>query len=200
MGVISLILAYLLGSISTSYIVGKVARGVDIRNFGSGNAGATNTLRVLGWKMAVIVLLGDIVKGILAIAFASMVTSGSPAYVSHIYMALAGLLAILGHNWPAFFQFRGGKGVATTIGVLAVLSFMPALYAGLLAIVVILLTRYVSLGSLVFITFTFIFQFFMHIPATYIWVTLIIGILVYWRHRENIDRLLHGKENRIFSR
>lgn len=200
MGIVSLILAYLLGSISTSYLVGKVARGVDIRDFGSGNAGATNTLRVLGWQMAVIVLAGDILKGVLAIAFASMVTGGDSHTTSRVYMALAGLLAIIGHNWPVFFQFRGGKGVATTIGVLAVLSFMPALYAGLLAIAIILVTRYVSLGSLVFVTFTFLFQLFMHTPAVYIWITLIIGIFVYWRHRENIDRLMHGKESRIFSR
>ena len=195
MGIISIILAYLLGSISTSYLVGKAVRGVDIRDYGSGNAGATNTLRVLGWKMALVVLAGDIIKGVLAIAFASMVTSNS-----HIYMAFAGLFAILGHNWPIFFQFRGGKGVATTIGVLAVLSFTSAIYAGLLAIIIILVTRYVSLGSLVFMTFTFVFQFFMHTPAFYIWITLVIGVLVYWRHRENIARLIHGKESRIFSR
>ncbi len=200
MGVVSIILGYLLGSISTSYIVGKITRGVDVRNYGSGNAGATNTLRVLGWKMALVVLVGDILKGVLAIAFASLVTGGDAHVTSRVYMALAGLSAIVGHNWPVFLQFRGGKGVATTIGVLAVLSFFPTLYAGLLALVIILLTRYVSLGSLVLIVFTFIFQFFLHTPSVYIVVTFIIGVLVFWRHRENIVRLLHGKENRISFR
>lgn len=200
MGVVSIILGYLLGSISTSYIVGKITRGVDVRNYGSGNAGATNTLRVLGWKMALVVLVGDILKGVLAIAFASLVTGGEAHAASRVYMALAGLFAIVGHNWPVFLQFRGGKGVATTIGVLAVLSFFPTLYAGLLAVVIILLTRYVSLGSLVLIAFTFIFQFFLHTPSVYIGITFIIGVLVFWRHRENIVRLLHGKENRISFR
>lgn len=198
MGIISLVLAYLLGSVSTSYIIGKMTHGVDIREHGSGNAGATNALRVLGWRMALIVLAVDILKGVLAIAFANMVTKDS-----HVYEALAGLLAIIGHNWPVYFRFRGGKGVATTIGVLIVLSPLPALYAGLIAIAVVLITRYVSLGSLVFVTFTLIFQIFgyhFHTPVAYILVTLLIVILVYWRHQGNILRLIRGTEHKIFSR
>ncbi|PWI59090.1 glycerol-3-phosphate 1-O-acyltransferase PlsY [Sulfoacidibacillus thermotolerans] len=192
---LSIIFAYLLGAISSSYIAGKVASGVDIRDHGSGNAGATNTLRVLGPKLALLVLVADIVKGILAIAFAHLATNGS-----QWAMALSGLAAIIGHNWPIYFNFRGGKGVATTIGVLATLSFPPALYAGLVAIALLLLTRYVSLAALTFVTLTPIFQIAMHTPAPYIWVSVIILLMTFWRHRTNITRLRKGVEHRIFSR
>jgi len=195
MPVVSILFAYLLGSISSSFIAGKVATGVDIRNYGSGNAGAANTLRVLGLRLGVIVLIADIVKGVLAIAFAHLATNGST-----IAMALSGLAAIIGHNWPIYFNFRGGKGVATAIGVLATLSFPPALYAGLVAIALLIVTRYVSLAALVFVTLTPIFQIAFHTPALYIWVTVAVLIMMYWRHRGNIRRLIEGSEHRIFSR
>ena len=195
MPVVSILFAYLLGSISSSFIAGKVATGVDIRNYGSGNAGAANTLRVLGLRLGVIVLIADIVKGVLAIAFAHLATNGSTAT-----MALSGLAVIIGHNWPIYFNFRGGKGVATTIGVLATLSFPPALYAGLVAIALLIVTRYVSLAALVFVTLTPIFQIAFHTPALYIWVTVAVLIMTYWRHRGNIRRLIEGSEHRIFSR
>ncbi len=195
MPVVSILFAYLLGSISSSFIAGKVASGVDIRNYGSGNAGATNTVRVLGLRLGVIVLIADIVKGILAIAFAHLATNGSA-----IVMALSGFAAIIGHNWPIYFSFRGGKGVATTIGVLATLSFPPALYAGLVAIALLIVTRYVSLAALVFVTLTPIFQIALHAPAPYFWVSVAVLIMTYWRHRGNIKRLAKGSEHRIFSR
>ncbi len=193
--VISVICAYLLGSISSSYIAGKLSKGVDIREHGSGNAGATNTLRVLGWKFAVVVLIADVAKGILAIALAHLLTNGQPAA-----MAFSGLAAIIGHNWPVYFGFRGGKGVATTIGVLATLSGAPALYAGLIAIALLLLFRYVSFSSLVFVTLTPIFDLGLHTPGLFIWVSVIVAIMTYWRHRTNIDRLIHGREHRVLSR
>lgn len=192
---LSMIFGYLLGAISSSYIAGKVATGVDIREHGSGNAGATNTLRVLGLKLALIVLIADILKGVLAIAFAHLVTSDSDWA-----MALAGLAAIVGHNWPVYFGFRGGKGVATTIGVLITLSFLPAIYAGLVAIALLLITRYVSLAALVFVILVPIFQIAMHSSGPYIWVSIIIVLMTFWRHRSNITRLRQGIEHRIFTR
>ncbi len=195
MPIVSILFAYLLGSISSSFIAGKVASGVDIRNYGSGNAGATNTLRILGLRLALVVLAADIVKGMLAVAFAHLVVNNSP-----ITMALSGLAAIIGHNWPLYFGFRGGKGVATTIGVLATLSFPPALYAGLVAIALLIVTRYVSLAALVFVTLTPIFQIALHAPAPFIWVSVVVLIMTYWRHRGNIRRLVQGSEHRIFSR
>ncbi|MHB1627446.1 MAG: glycerol-3-phosphate 1-O-acyltransferase PlsY [Bacilli bacterium] len=195
MPIVSILFAYLLGSISSSFIAGKVASGVDIRNYGSGNAGATNTLRILGLRLALIVLAADIVKGMLAVAFAHLVVNNSP-----ITMALSGLAAIIGHNWPLYFGFRGGKGVATTIGVLATLSFPPALYAGLVAIALLVVMRYVSLAALVFVTLTPIFQIALHTPAPFIWISVVVLIMTYWRHRGNIRRLVQGSEHRIFSR
>lgn len=195
MVIICVLFAYLLGSISVSFIAGKVVSGVDIRDHGSGNAGATNSLRVLGWKIGVVVLIADILKGVLAIAFAHLLTGDS-----HWAMALSGLFAVIGHNWPIYFQFRGGKGVATTIGVLLTLSAVPLLYAGLVALVLLLFTRYVSLSSLVLVTLTPIFEIALHAPVVYIWISFILTILTFWRHRGNIDRLVHGEEHRLFSR
>ena len=125
--------------------MGRLVAGIDIRHHGSGNAGATNTLRLLGVGPALVVLLLDLFKGSLAVIMAKGVSSDP------LWAVLAGLAAVIGHNWPIFFGFKGGKGVATTIGVVAVLFLSPALVAGMIAIVIIVLFRYVSLGSLVFV-------------------------------------------------
>lgn len=191
---VCMIFAYLLGSISSSFIVGKLAAGVDIREHGSGNAGTTNILRVIGWRWALVVLAADLIKGVLAIAFAHLVTGGSAAA-----MALSGFAVVAGHNWPLYFGFRGGKGIATTIGVLITLSPTPALYAGLVGVALLILLRYVSLSALVFVTLILIFQIAMHTPGGYIWTTFAIAVMAYWRHRGNIERLMHGREPRIFS-
>ena len=193
--IVSVLFAYLLGSVSFSYIAGKMVAGVDIRQHGSGNAGATNTLRVIGVKWGLIVLLADVVKGVLAVAFAHLITGGSL-----VAMTFAGLFSIVGHNWPIYYGFRGGKGIATTIGVLFTLSFMPALYAGLVGLVLIVLTRYVSLGSLVFVTLTPIFAIAMRLPWYVIVIAFVIAIMSFWRHRSNIERLLHGQERKVFQR
>lgn len=190
--VVSFIAAYLLGSISFSYLLTKIIMKEDIRNHGSGNAGATNTLRVLGVVPAVSVLLLDVIKGIVAIWIARML--GCPDWA----VAISGLLAIIGHNWPVFFGFRGGKGVATTIGVFASLSLVPSLYAGAIAILLIVLTRFVSLGSLLFVVLAPIFWLILsHDPPSYFYIGLLIAILTYWRHRSNLKRLMQGKENKI---
>lgn len=195
MVIVCILFAYLLGSISVSFIAGKLVSGLDIREHGSGNAGATNSLRVLGWKVGIVVLLADIFKGVLAIAFAHLLTGDSPWA-----MALAGLFAVIGHNWPVYFQFRGGKGVATTIGVLLTLSPVPVLYAGVVALALLLLTRYVSLASLVLLALSPIFEIALHAPSPYIWISFILAVLTFWRHKGNIMRLVHGEEHRLFSR
>lgn len=192
---ISAVLGYLLGSISFSYIIAKKIKKVDIRQHGSGNAGATNTLRVLGIGPAILVLLLDALKGIVAVVLALYFVGEGLA------PALAGLFAIIGHNWPVFLKFKGGKGVATTIGVLATLVFWPALYAGIIGILTIVISRFVSLGSLVFLMgtlfITYFFQDHFNYPSSYIFLLLIVTILSFWRHRTNIERLLKGTENKI---
>lgn len=189
---ISVIIGYLLGSISFSYILGKRLKKVDIRRHGSGNAGATNTLRVLGVRPAIFVLLLDVLKGIVAVLLGLYLVGPGLA------PALAGLAAILGHNWPVFLRFKGGKGVATTIGVLATLVFLPALYAGIIGLVTIILTRFVSLGSLVFlIGTTVITAIFFDYPSEYLYLLVIVTALSVWRHRSNINRLIKGNESKL---
>lgn len=192
---VPVILAYLLGSISFSYLYGKWFKGIDIRQHGSGNAGATNTLRVIGKGPAIAVLLLDAAKGVGAVLIARWLAGDSAA--AEYIPAAAGLAAIAGHNWPVYFGFKGGKGIATTIGVCATLCFIPTLIAGVAAIVVIALTRYVSLGSLVLAALIPILVGFMSYPSVLLWTTLVIGVFAFVRHRTNIVKLAKGQENKL---
>lgn len=196
MAFISVIISYLIGSLSFSYILAKLLKKVDIRQYGSGNAGATNTLRVLGLGPAIAVLLLDCLKGIVAVFIGLHFTDGNT-----VVAAMSGIAAIVGHNWPIFFGFRGGKGVATTIGVLASLVFFSALISGIIAIISIFITRYVSLGSLIFIIgttiFTWIFSGAFGYPDYYTYFLIVISLLTIWRHRANIKRLIEGNERKI---
>lgn len=194
---LSVILGYLIGSISTSTIISKQIAHIDIREHGSGNAGATNTLRVLGTKWGILVLLLDAIKGMIAIYIAYLLTSGHSTFALY----LSAIAAVIGHNWPIFFGFRGGKGVATTIGVFLVLIPIPALLAGIIAIVVVLISRYVSLGALIFTIFTPIFVAILNQKffGSLLFAS-IIAVLSIYRHRENIIRLSQGRENKIFSK
>lgn len=190
-----IIISYLFGSISFSVLLAKMLKGIDIRQHGSGNAGATNTLRILGKGPAIIVLCLDIIKGIVAIWIGRWL-GGDSTWTP----ALCGIAAIVGHNWPLYFHFRGGKGIATTIGVLVSFSFLPALYAGILAILVIIVTRYVSLGSLVFVALTPVFLLISGgYTSSVFWTSIIICLFAFWRHRGNIVKIARGCENKIGS-
>ncbi|MBA9085377.1 glycerol-3-phosphate acyltransferase PlsY [Fontibacillus solani] len=195
LNVIAFIICYLLGSVSFSVVLAKALKGIDIRQHGSGNAGATNTLRVLGKGPAILVLALDVLKGIAAVWIGRWL-GGDSEWVA----ALCGLAAIIGHNWPIYFRFRGGKGIATTIGVMATLIFFPALFAGIIAILSIVFTRYVSLGSLIFVLLTPIFFVFTNDIGPYFWASLIICAFAFWRHRTNIVKLAQGKENKLGSK
>lgn len=193
--VISIIAAYLLGSISFSYLAGKMLKGIDIRNHGSGNAGATNTLRVLGKGPAVTVLLLDALKGVAAVWIGRWLGQGDV-----LIEVLCGIAAISGHNWPVYFGFRGGKGIATTIGVMITLVPMPVVYAGIACILAIALTRYVSLGSLLFTALLPILIWFMQGPNEIFWLSLLLFLFAWFRHRTNIVKLLKGQENKLGSK
>ncbi|MDN4527619.1 glycerol-3-phosphate 1-O-acyltransferase PlsY [Fictibacillus fluitans] len=184
--------AYLLGSISFSYTITKGLKKGDIRKLGSGNAGATNTLRVIGVGPAILVLILDALKGIVPVwAALSLHFDLSTAII-------AGGMAIIGHNWPVYYGFKGGKGVATTIGVFVIASFFPSLIAGILVILIIALTRYVSLGSIVFMILTPVLMFvFKSVPVEAAIIALLIGLLSIWRHHTNISRLLNGNERKL---
>lgn len=192
--IVAIILCYLLGSVSFSVLLAKFLKGIDIRQHGSGNAGATNTLRVLGKGPAILVLALDVLKGIAAVWIGKWL-GGDNEWMAGI----CGIAAIAGHNWPLYFRFRGGKGIATAIGVLATISFLPALYAGIIAILSIVFTRYVSLGSLIFVSLTPVFLVWMKYPWPLFWTSLIICIFAIWRHRTNIIKLVQGRENKLGS-
>lgn len=193
--ILSVVLAYLIGSISSSTLIGKLVAKTDIREHGSGNAGATNALRVLGLKLALLVLVLDIFKGMLAIFVAWRLGHGN-AWDTY----LSGLAVIVGHNWPIFFGFRGGKGVATTIGVLFLLNFIPALLSAAIAIAIIIVTRLVSLGALAFVILTPFFLVLLKYSPSAVVFSIFVALLSIYRHRANIVRIVHGKESRLFGR
>lgn len=190
--ILPVVISYIIGSISFSYLAGKLNNKIDIRKHGSGNAGATNTLRVLGLKAALTVLALDISKGIISVWIGRWM-GGENLWIP----VLCGLAVIIGHNWPLFLGFKGGKGIATTIGVLATLSFLPALYAGIIAILTVVLTRYVSLGSLLFTALTPISLWINQAPAEILYISVIIFVFAAVRHRANIVKLARGQENKL---
>lgn len=183
--------AYVLGSIPTGLWLGLRLRGVDIREHGSRNIGATNTLRVLGKGLGALALAGDMVKGVAPVLLAARL-----GLWPHLPLA-CGVAAILGHTFSVFLKFRGGKGVATGAGVFLALAWLPTLLAGLVFAVVVGLTRMVSAGScsaavvLAGAAFALPYGWPVRVAAA-----LIAG-LVLWKHRENIQRIWRGEENRI---
>jgi glycerol-3-phosphate acyltransferase PlsY len=192
--IIAIIVSYLLGSISFSILFARWLRKIDIREHGSGNAGATNTLRVLGKGPAIAVFLLDIAKGSVAVLIGLRLGEGSE------WVPVAcGLAAIGGHNWPIYFRFKGGKGIATTVGALVIWAFLPTLIAGIVAILIIVFTRYVSLGSMIFAACLPILFYLFHLDAAYIWGALAVALLAIVRHRKNIVKLMNGTENKLGS-
>ncbi|WP_040951207.1 glycerol-3-phosphate 1-O-acyltransferase PlsY [Gorillibacterium massiliense] len=190
--VLAIIISYLLGSISFSLFAGKLLKGIDIRQHGSGNAGATNTLRILGTGPAIAVLALDVLKGIAAV-WIGWWLGGDQVWTP----LLCGIMVIIGHNWPIYFRFKGGKGIATTIGVLATLCFWPALIAGIFAILAIAITRYVSLGSLIFTALTPVFLLLSGTGPELFWTSLLIAAFAFYRHRTNIVKLVRKKESKL---
>ncbi len=196
--ILAVISAYLIGSIPTSFIMTKAARGIDIRNFGSGNVGATNVFRVVGKFPALIVLVIDVSKGILVV---TLITdyfysfSGNIDYIS--YRAALGFIAICGHIWPVFLKFKGGKGVATTIGVVSVIAPWVFLVAGVIWLIVFLMTNYVSLASLALGAALPVAAAVLNYPFSTIIFFVAICLINSYKHMENIRRLLRGEEGKI---
>lgn len=190
---IAVIVSYLLGSVSFSIVIAKWVKGIDIRQHGSGNAGATNTIRVLGKGPGLLVFVLDIAKGIVAVLLGRWLGMAEDDWTA----AICGLAAIMGHNWPIWFRFKGGKGIATTVGVMATLAFLPALYAGLIAILAIAITRYVSLGSLLFAALTPVFIALIQYSSPLLTVSLVLCVFAFVRHRTNIIKLIRGTENKL---
>lgn len=193
MWLLALALAYLIGSIPTAYVVGRFVYGFDIRKRGSGNVGATNALRTMGTVPGLVVLAVDALKGVIAVWLGQV--AGGPWLA-----AVTALAAIIGHSWSLFLGFQGGKGVATTAG--AVLAMAPAvvLWAGFLWLIIVVLSRYVSLGSIIAAAVAPFLMLFSHRPWPYTLFTLVGAALIIYRHRSNIKRLLTGTEHKLGER
>lgn len=203
---VCLILGYVCGLFQTGYIYGRLHH-VDIRNHGSGNAGTTNALRTLGWKAGVITFLGDSLKCVLAVWVAYMIYGKTHSQMFELLAMYAGIGAVLGHNFPFYLKFKGGKGIAATAGLLLAVNPKVALVAMLTFIVVVGVTRYVSLGSIILVV---IFGIGMVVQGEVFGTTLtqsqqyevyvlsaFLVILAVYKHRENIKRLCSGTENKL---
>jgi len=191
MTVLFLVFAYLLGSVPTGYLLYRIKEKKDIRDLGSTNIGATNVLRLTGWKLALPVALIDILKGAIPVYLALRWFPDS--WVAYV----AGLLAVMGHCYPVYIRFKGGKGVATAVGIYAVLAPLPLLCSIAVFVLIMAITRFMSLGSL---TAFFSLPFFVWIFLTEIEIVVLGAAtfaLIVLRHRANIARLLGGTENKL---
>ncbi len=199
MFLVGLGIAYLLGSIPSAYLLGKWIKGIDIRQHGSGNVGATNTFRVLGKWSGIIVLLLDIGKGLLATTIVADLFGGE-RIVARI---LIGVGAVIGHNWTIFLKFQGGKGIATSLGVLIGLTIAePSIRPVLLSVIIIwfmvfLTTGYISLASLIAGISLPIFMVIFNQAFPLVLLGVVFAIFITFRHQSNIRRLLSGEESRV---
>ncbi|MGE5352022.1 MAG: glycerol-3-phosphate 1-O-acyltransferase PlsY [Acidobacteriota bacterium] len=207
-----ILLSYLIGSIPTSIIIGKLVKGIDIRNYGSGNAGGTNVYRVLGWKYGILVILLDALKGALAVVLVARLHYGSFPFENAtpfddftLVQIIAGVAAVIGHIWTIFAGFRGGKGIATALGMLMSIITVDMLFAIGVFIIVVMISKYISLGSILgaisvpLILFVRENIFHANIQGYGVVLPFSIGIclLIIYTHRANLGRIFSGKENRI---
>ena len=205
--IIAVVASYLIGSIPTAYIFGRVLRGLDIRKFGSGNVGATNALRILGRGAGILVLILDIFKGFIPVVFITdlVLIAGSIPLSSDTLSLLLGLSAILGHIWTVFLEFKGGKGMATALGALLGLAvkikglnvvFLLVVFTWLL---IFILTKIVSLSSIIAAICLPVYMSFFSYNQSLVYISIGLSILLLLRHKSNIKRLFKGDEPRLFS-
>ncbi len=197
------IIAYLIGSINFSVIFSKKMAGFDVREKGSGNAGTTNMLRSVGKKAAAITLICDILKGVVSILIAMFVAWAFKVENASLLVQIAGIAVVLGHTFPIFFGFKGGKGVATSLGILIMSNWQIGLICLVFGVVLIALTRMVSLGScaaaVLFPVLTLFIKenYIVSQGNSYLIYSIILAVIVLFNHRSNIKRILSGKENKI---
>jgi glycerol-3-phosphate acyltransferase PlsY len=207
-----IILSYLVGSIPTSIIVSKLSHGIDIRNYGSGNAGGTNVMRVLGWKKGLFVIILDVLKGAIAVIVIARLHRGTIPFENAtpfddftLVQIIAGISAVIGHIWTVFAGFKGGKGIATAVGMLLMIVTVDMLVAVGVFIIVVTLSRYVSLGSIIgaiAVPLTLIIReniFHVDVPgySTLLPFIVFVSLLVIFTHRKNVVRLLNGSETKV---
>ncbi len=191
MPLLILIVSYLIGNFSSSYIIGKITANIDIRDYGSGNAGTTNVMRTLGYKAAAMTLLLDCLKGVISVVLAKKFASNNLAL-------LAGIVVVVGHNWPILLGLKGGKGIATTIGVVTSISSGMALICIGFGLVILIIFKYVSLAAMLAIILLTILMFFK--GWNYFIFSLTLLLLALYQHRGNIQRLIEGKERKVTDR
>lgn len=201
------IIAYFIGSINFSVILSRKMAGFDVRDKGSKNAGTTNMLRTVGKKAALITLICDILKGVISVFIAFILGLIIGETNKALLVQIAGIFVIIGHTFPIFFEFRGGKGVATALGVLITTNYQIGLICLVFALVIMAITRMVSIGSVLAAILFPILTIFIHnnylVQGTegmdfgYIIYGIIIGLFVCFNHRENIKRILNGTENKL---
>ncbi len=193
MTILSCVLAYLIGSVSSGILVSRASNGPDLHKVGSGNTGASNVQRTMGWKYGLITFACDVMKGILSCVIGGLMTG------HHMGSLLSGFFAVIGHNWPVFFRFKGGKGVATSCGVMICFP-VPAVICYILTVGLIAWKRYISLGSMFLLTL-----YAVLISLTYngewkafvvVW-SVLLALICIGRHHSNIQRLLNGTENKL---
>jgi acyl phosphate:glycerol-3-phosphate acyltransferase len=194
-----LIIAYLIGAIPTAVWYGRRFFKTDIREHGSGNAGASNVFRTFGKKAGIIVMAIDILKGVLATSLPHVLVKNGIIDVSDlaIYQLVFGLIAVVGHVFPIYVGFKGGKGVATMMGVMIALVPMISLLCFGVFIVFLVLSKYTSLGSMMAAVCFPIAIFFTEKPAIYLWFSIVCAAFIIYKHRSNIKRILDGTENRL---
>lgn len=191
-------IGYLIGSVNTSIIVGKLLFRVDVREHGSGNAGATNALRTLGKGAAIAVVIGDFLKGILACLIGRWVFGElNPGDGVFIGEYMAGFFAVVGHNWPIYFGFKGGKGVMTSFAVAMMFSPLSALICLAVFIIIVAITRFVSLGSMVSAAIFPVLAIVFNEPLYMVLTGVALVALIIWRHKANIERLVSGNETKL---
>ena len=197
--VLSVIIAYVIGAIPTAYIFGRLLKGIDIRQHGSGNVGATNAFRILGKGPGTVVLIIDIIKGVVP----TTLVANTFGLTDPLMLVVLGLIAVAGHNWTVFLNFKGGKGIATTLGVLIGLTIqIPGIRPVLLGtlgvwLVLFLVFGYVSLASIVASVALPILMVAFNAPFVIKLMSIILCLFIVFRHRTNIHRLIKGQEHRV---
>ncbi len=192
---VCIIIGYFLGCFQTAYIIGKKVQKIDIRNYGSGNAGTTNVIRVMGWKVGIITFIGDFLKAVIAVFICKLIFPDCPE--AGLY---AGLGTIIGHNWPVFLKFKGGKGIAATMGTLLAFDYRLGLICITIMALVLIISRIVSLGSIIMsISIPIcLYLFYNDLEITFLGVLFTISAIL--RHRDNIRRLFKGQETKLGQR
>jgi len=188
-----IIIGYLIGCFQTAYILGKLVQKIDIRKFGSGNAGTTNVIRVMGWKVGIMTFIGDFIKGIVAVLICKLIFPNNPE--APLY---GGIAAVIGHNWPVFLNFKGGKGIASTVGILLAFDYRIGFICIAVMILILSITRFVSLGSVIMSVSIPILLFIFYKGNTEV---ILLGCFLMFsaliRHKTNIKRLIKGTETKF---